>query len=189
MPSNKKVNHKEALSKKTISIAKANLLSFLIIPILSVPFYIYQNYWSTPPLKEVFNDQSTIFLFALLLVISVLIHELIHAFFFGVFSSTGFKDVKIGFIWKKLTPFAHCSKPIDVYQYQIALIMPALLIGIVPIVLSIFFGNYLMFIYGCFLTIAAGGDFVLLLLSLKVSHNQMLLDHPSECGFYIIDKK
>jgi membrane-associated HD superfamily phosphohydrolase len=174
--------------KKTISIQKANLLGLLLLPILGCFLIPYYHYWEFPDVTLFLNAPLNLVVFMAIIMLSVLIHELIHGLCFMLFAKEGQKSVKIGFIWKYLTPYAHCKEPLSKAHYRIALLMPGLILGIIPIVIGLSFGYFFLFILGLFLTLAAGGDLIILILTYSVAVDRKLLDHPSECGFFIIDK-
>jgi hypothetical protein len=68
-------------------------------------------------------------------------------------------------------------------------IMPAIILGFIPAVLSIVLGSVFLLVFGIFFTMAAIGDFMIINLIRKESSNSMVLDHPSEAGCYIYRKK
>ncbi|HHW46579.1 MAG TPA: hypothetical protein GXX17_06690 [Clostridiales bacterium] len=43
------------------------------------------------------------------------IHELIHAFFWGISTKQGFKAVRFGFIMQYLTPYRSCMEPLSLF--------------------------------------------------------------------------
>lgn len=118
----------------------------------------------------------------------MLAHELIHGLCFMLFAKEAFKSVKIGFMWKHLTPYAHCKEPLNKIHYKISLLMPGIVLGAFPIFIGLFFNSFSFLVYGLFLTLAAGGDIIIFILTFNIPVNKRLLDHPSECGFFIVDK-
>jgi len=86
------------------------------------------------------------------------LHEVLHATGFLIFGKLTFSQVQIGIKWKYLTPFAHCRLPLKASIYRIALLLPALLLGIVPSIIALIFGKSWLLIYGTLFTILAGGD-------------------------------
>ena len=175
--------------KKTISILNANLFGMLMIPILAIPFFIYNKTWGLPDIYTYIYPLTRLTFAFIILIISVFIHELIHAFFFSIYAKNKRKNVKIGIMWKYLTPYAHCSDPLKLLHYRIAILMPGLLLGFLPLLVGLIFGIYYLLLFGVLLTLAAGGDIIIYILTLNISKDKMILDHPKECGFFIIEKK
>lgn len=174
--------------KITISIKKANLYGLLFIPVLGSLLFFYYSFWSFPNLKPHINSPKSILFFLFVILLSVIIHELIHGLFFIIFAKKSYKSVKIGFLWKHLTPYAHCKEPLKKKYYLTSVLMPGILLGLTPMIIGFLFGYFFLFVFGLFSTLAAGGDFIIFALAYKISADKELLDHPSECGFFIIDK-
>jgi hypothetical protein len=66
--------------------------------------------------------------------------------------------------------------------------MPAIILGILPSVISIITGNLSMLIFGVFFTDAAAGDILIIFRIRKESMEDYVLDHPSEAGCFIFKK-
>lgn len=176
------------MKEQTISIAKANLLGllfFLLISPLIIYFYNIENGFE---IKYLFESNIQIIYFVLLFLLSVYFHELIHAIVFFLFAKKKWKSVKIGFFWKHLTPYAHCSEPLSKYQYALALILPGIILGVIPIVLAFINSDITILFYGLIMLFAAVGDFIILALLLKVSRGSKILDHSNKVGFWIISQ-
>jgi hypothetical protein len=125
----------------------------------------------------------------LVLLLGIIVHEFIHGVFFSIFASKGFKSIKFGILWKMLTPYCHCKEPLKIKQYIIALLAPLIILGIVPAIISLFIGNLLLLVFGIFFSGAAAGDLMIYSLIKKENHEDYVLDHPSEAGYYIFRKK
>lgn len=175
------------MKKKTINISKANLFSLFFIVIIAVPTILsFYAIWGNLKLEGFQIDYTSIFVFMAIAFSSILLHELIHALVFAYFSENNWKSVKIGVLWKKLTPYAHCKAPLLAKHYKLAVIMPGIVLGIVPIVLAISIESVLLLYYGLFMIMSAAGDFMIFILLLKIPKSKKILDHESEMGFYII---
>lgn len=175
------------MKKKTINISKANLFSLFFIVIIAVPTILtYYAIWGNLTLEGSQIDYVSVFIFIVIVFGSILLHELIHASVFAYFSKDKWKSVKIGVLWKKLTPYAQCKVPLLAKHYKLAVIMPGIVLGIIPIVLAISIESLLLLYYGLFMIMSAGGDFMIFLLLIKIPENKKVLDHESEMGFYII---
>lgn len=123
-------------------------------------------------------------------ILGIVIHELIHgltwSFFF--FTNKGFKSIKFGVLWKQLTPYCHCKAPLKVKHYMLGAIMPAIILGLIPAVYAILFGNFSLLVFGTFFTIAASGDILIVYLMRKENLESFVQDHPSECGYFVYEK-
>ena len=147
---------------------------------LVLPFYLL---WGTNILL-VLKYQSFLFL-VLFIVLGVLIHELLHAGFWILFSKVGWRSVSFGFKWEYLSPYCHCSKPLKVWQFALGAAAPLLLMGILPVVVALINGHALLMFFGTFYIWAAAGDILTLCMLRQIAHMQKVLDHPGEVGFIV----
>ncbi|UZR96057.1 DUF3267 domain-containing protein [Chondrinema litorale] len=118
-------------------------------------------------------------------LIGVVLHEFIHGICFSLFSGKPLSFIKYGFDRKSLTPYAHCKEPIRSGAYKIGALMPAIILGLIPYVISIINGSFYLFLFGTFFTTAACGDFLVLWLIRNLNRNAMVEDHPSRAGCYV----
>jgi len=185
----------------TFDLVKLNLYGFIasipITLIYAIPFYlIWSKQFSIELLKKVnLNNELVEYAFGysfsivFIMLLGILIHELIHGITFSFFAKTGFKAIKFGVIWKMLTPYCHCKEPLLVKNYIIGGIMPAFILGFLPFIYSLLFGNVFWLIFAIFFTVAAFGDFYIIYLLRNENKNSMVLDHPSEVGCFVFKEK
>jgi mannose-6-phosphate isomerase-like protein (cupin superfamily) len=171
----------------SISLLKANILSFPIVLVLFILAYIpYSLFWETSQLfKEFQKPQNLLILFSLFLVGAV-IHELIHAITWMILAKIPFSNIKFGINWKSLSPYAHCSDVVTVKVYRVAIIAPFIFLGFFPLLISYLIGHEWIFIFGLLFTITAGGDFLVLYNIRKLSKNHLVQDHPNKAGCYVL---
>ena len=182
--------------KLTIDLVWANVFGILIlIPIVLIyglPFYFI---WRPEyDIKQFLDGVEPIWLILKCLmifgvmVLGIILHELIHGLFWAKFAKEGFKSIKFGVLWEMFTPYCHCKEALNVRQYIIGAIAPAVFLGIVPAIVAIIIGNSGLLIFGMFFTMAAAGDFLVINLIRKESSSDLVQDHPSEAGCYIYRK-
>lgn len=182
--------------KLTIDLVWANVFGILIlIPIgliFGLPFYFI---WRPQiDIKQFFDSAGPqgaglgFLLIFSILILGIVLHELIHGITWAKFAKEGFKSIKFGVLWKMLTPYCHCKEALNVRQYIIGAITPAIIMGIVPSIIAIIIGNFGLLIFGMFFTMAAGGDFLIINLIRKEKSSDLVQDHPSEAGCYIYRK-
>ena len=182
--------------KLTIDLVWANVFGVLIlIPIgllFGLPFYfiwkpqldIKQYLDSAGPLGA---GLGFLLIFGIL-ILGIVLHELIHGIIWAKFAKEGFKSIKFGVLWEMLTPYCHCKEALNVRQYIIGAIAPAIILGIIPSIIAIMTGNLGLLIFGMLFTMAAGGDFLIINLIRKESSSDLVQDHPSEAGCFIYRK-
>ncbi len=171
--------------KRTINLYIANGVALAITGaaaiLFGIPFYlIWEQAFS-------FSLQQSL-LFILLFIVGIIIHELIHGFFFGLFAKNGFKSIRFGVMWQMLTPYCHCKEPLKIKHYFLGALMPALLLGVVPAVISLFNGSGLLLLLGVIFIGAAAGDFMVVWMLRKEHPETYVQDHPSEAGCYVYRK-
>jgi len=183
----------------TFDLMRANLYAiFAIIPVLilyGVPFFLlWRSSFSKMALKS-FIDNHNLGIWGnaisilLVMTIGIIAHELIHGITWARYTKNGFKSITFGVLWKMLTPYCHCSEPLKVKHYITGAIMPAIILGFLPFVYSLFTGNVIWLLFGIFFTMAAVGDLMIVNLIRKEDMNSLVLDHPSEVGYYIFRKE
>lgn len=176
---------------RSISMARANLYSILFIIPIALMALLYYCIWGAAPLSGLFRENTpwSIYLTALFVfIIGVVVHEWIHAFSWMYFSKMPRAAIKFGINWKALSPYAHCTQPMDISAYRLGTMLPGLLLGIVPYVIGLFFGNIWIALFGLVFTFAASGDAIILWSLRRVSKGQWVEDHPHRAGCYVIDQ-
>lgn len=166
---------------------KTLLIIAPVIVLLSLPFlFIYKNKYS--------NDFTNIlidnFYITLLVLISgIICHELLHGLTLIALSKNGFKTISFGISKKNFTPYCHCKVPIKVKYYIWGSIMPALVLGFLPIIISWFTGNTATFLFGMVFGQAAGSDILICWKLRKINKNALVQDFPDKTGCYLVEEE
>ncbi len=182
--------------KITIDIGWANVFAILLliptIAVFGVPYYLL---WRGNLNFTQFMDQLTplgagldIVLILSIGIAGIILHELIHGLTWSFFTKKGFQAMKFGVLWQMMTPYCHCKEPMKIKHYILGAIMPAIILGVLPSVISVITGNLGMLIFGVFFTDAAAGDFLIINRIRRESKEDYVLDHPSEAGCFIFRK-
>jgi hypothetical protein len=156
----------------------------MVAPLLFIcagPFFIIHG-WE--PIKTV--SLLGIGLFFLITLVAIIIHELIHALLFGLLSRDGFRSIRFGIDRKTLSPYCHPTGYMKVWDYRIGALAPMAVLGILPTIISFWNGNFAYMVFGFLFTIAAGGDIISVWLTRHLSGGDIIKDHSSKLGFYII---
>ncbi|MGJ1407788.1 DUF3267 domain-containing protein [Sphingobacterium siyangense] len=180
---------------RLISMSKANMIGMLFFAVFillyGIPFcLLWDLKEELAAIKDsLYNKASNAWwVYGIVIIIGVVLHELIHGIVFASFAKQGFKSIKFGIIWKMLTPYAHCKEPLRVRPYMLGVVMPFLLVGFLPAIYSIFTGNLPLLFFAIFFSGAAVGDFMILNLIYKENKDNLILDHPTEGGCFILKK-
>ena len=189
--------------KVAIDIVKANIFAVVIMVVAAivflVPFFlIWKDKGGThdvdnivggyQPISELLGgigDWGTAFI---LMFVGIVVHELIHGLTWACYAKSGWKSISFGVMWKLLPPYCHCDEPMHIPGYMMGAMMPCLVLGVIPAIAALFIGSLPMLAWGIFFIAAAAGDIWMTWLLTKENPKSMVLDHPSEAGFYIIDE-
>ncbi len=175
--------------KVAINMAKANVFGFVLMVVaaivLMVPFFIL---WSDAD-TDVFDSGMTALWFLIAFVVGIVVHELIHGATWALYAEGGWKSISFGVMWKALAPYCHCDVPLNKRAYMMGALMPLVVLGVVPGIVGIAIGSLLLVIWGIIFISAAAGDIWMAWLVSKESSDSLFMDHPSEAGFYVIEKE
>ncbi len=125
--------------------------------------------------------------FFILLFVSIVIHELIHGIFFSIY--TQWKHIKFGFKWEYMAAYCTTFEPLKVKNFKIVLLAPTIFLGFLPLIYSLIFHNFIVFLYAFFMILGGVGDFFVLWEIRKLSNNQYIADHPEALGYFLLEKK
>ena len=167
--------------KMEVNIITANVVACVIMVIMAViglyAFYLLHN-------------RIVIFFplwLLLCMLISTIVHELLHGVAWSMFCEKKWKSVQFGIIWKMITPYCSCLEPLSWLPYLIGALAPCMILGVVPYIVAIISGNSLLLWFAIFNIAAAGGD---LMVALHICKDQpsLMMDLPEECGYISIYK-
>lgn len=178
------------LKDLTTTALKANVIGPLIGAVLSVPFIVVY-FILGHDLKSATEFEFFWIVLSGLLIVSIVVHELIHGITMGIFAKNHFKSIAFGIIVQYLTPYCSCKEPLRKHQYILGLLMPCIVLGIIPMILALAFGSFLLLVYGAFMTITAGGDLLIMSMILKSSYkgDVYFVDHPTKIGLAVFVKE
>jgi hypothetical protein len=118
--------------------------------------------------------------FLLLLLLSIVVHELLHGLGFVLAGRVSWRELKFGLKWG--VAYAHCKVPLSARAYRVATALPGIVLGLLPGLLGLALGNAWLTVYGALLSASALGDVLILWLLRSVPGEARVLDHPSEPG-------
>jgi len=167
----------------SIPLWKANIYSFPIVVIsLLITVFPFYYIWGTEQLVLEFRSTSNLLLLLFVFIIGIVLHELIHALSWIVFAKIPLSKIKFGFNVTTLSPYAHCGEAVTAKVYRIALLTPAIILGITPTLISFFTGSIWSFVIGVLFTVTACGDFLIFWLIRKVKNEILVADDPKKAG-------
>ena len=118
-------------------------------------------------------------------MIGTLIHEALHGITWAILGKKSFRNIHFGVDLKKLTPYCHFKVPIKKNAYIIGTLMPFLVLGLCPMIISILCSSLFTLFWGILFTFAASGDLVCYWNIKKIKSQSYILDHPEKLGCII----
>jgi hypothetical protein len=169
----------------SISLLRANLVAFgLGIPVAIVQLKLFVALHGAVQLRVTLLNGL---LWLVILLVSVGVHELIHGLTWMWVGKKSAALVTYGVQWQTLTPFAHLNGPVEVNAYRIGGLMPGLVLGLIPYLLSLLLGDGNLLWFGILHTVAAGGDWLVLWLIRTVKRGALVEDHPTRVGCFVLE--
>lgn len=169
--------HEKIVKINLITVNIRAIVCFIISIIALTALFVV--FWGKESIVIFPNPPFSASLFVLL---GVLLHELIHWSLAAIFNKDGVKGVKLGILWKKLTPYCHCKNKLFIWQYIIVLLMPFLLLGLIPIIYGFTVGFYFAILYGALFSVAATADIFIAIKLMKEKMGNEVQDLEKDCG-------
>ncbi|AJD32362.1 MULTISPECIES: DUF3267 domain-containing protein [Clostridium] len=166
---------------KTINLLKANLISIIFfILVFGINGVMYYKIWGES-VRLIINSNNNMYML-MLIIIFIILHEFIHGIGFSIAEGVTWKDIKLGFNIKTLTPYAHCKVPISANIYKMALLLPSIIVGFLPTIIGIVLGIKMLVFVGSFLIVGGTGDFMIYWVIRKYDEKTLIYDHPVKAG-------
>ena len=189
----------------TVSIFRIYALSVLILMLILILFVLpFSLVWSNTLFENIklyfigvkdnwdrmffyIHFLKDIFCLSLIIIIGAIFHELLHAFFWMFFTKKGIKSISFGFSKTDFSPYIHCKEPLAVWVYRIGTVLPAVILGVLPLSISIITGSFKLLLFGIFFLWAASGDIIILWKIRNLNKTTLLQDHPEKVGCIVIE--
>jgi len=117
----------------------------------------------------------------------VVVHELLHAFAFYYWGNISFKDIRLGFNWKKFVAYCRCLAPVKIWMLRIILLLPLFFtVPIAFVVLLLYPSAWTVILISSTISVCMGD--LLMIIELRRFDGYLLVkDHPSEslCEIFI----
>jgi len=175
-----------------VNLAWANIFGIIVLALAALLFgAIFFMIWggfSIQSLLHVFGNKAVGGVrFIILIIAGMIIHELIHGIFFAMFAANGWRSIKFGILpaRKLFTPYCHCKDVIKARNYIIATIMPLIILGIIPAIISLAIGSKALLFFGILFIGAASGDLLIFNKIKNEDGDAWVMDNPLDAGYYI----
>ncbi len=172
----------------TVPMLQANLMAFVMLPLAFLLFWLpYRLAWQVWPFAA-FVDTSFggVLTIVLVLALSLVAHELLHAVGFWLVGGAPLNRIKFGFSWEGFAPYAHCRAPLQTTAYRISVVLPGLFLGVIPGLVGVALQQPLLVMWSTLMLLASGGDAAVLWAVRNVSSTAQVLDHPKKVGCQVL---
>ena len=159
--------------KRTISIMAASVWALVVMAVLGFAGLITIAFFCELSFRG-FGGLLAAFL------LGIVVHELIHGLTWVWVTHSSFRHLRFGVMTGAV--YCHIDVPMTKRQYVIGALMPLVLMGIVPYLLSFCIGSLWLMIFGTVFIATAMGDIMIVWAIRKEPSDTLVYDHPSEPG-------
>ena len=162
---------------RTIGMLKANIVAIVVMALLGVlGLMAMYAIWGDFSLGNPWNGM----LFIIGFWVGVAVHELIHGFTWMWVTHSSFSHLRFGLLRGGV--YCHIDVPMSKRKYVVGALMPLLLLGIVPFLLSFVIHSLWLMLFGVLFIGCAMGDVLIVWAIRHDSADTLVYDHPSEAG-------
>ena len=166
-----------AAELRTIGMLKANVMALVVLGLFCL-LGVAGMYaiWGGFSLGNPWNGMLFIVGFG----VGVAVHELIHGFTWMWATRSGFSHLRFGLLQGGV--YCHIDVPMSKRKYVVGALMPLLLLGVVPFLLSFATNSLWLMLFGAIFIGCAMGDVLIVWAIRNESPDTLVYDHPSEPG-------
>ncbi len=162
---------------RTIGMLKANVVAIVVLALLGVlGLMAMYAIWGGISLGRPWSGM----LFIIGFWVGIVVHELIHGFTWMWVTHSSFRHLRFGLLRGGV--YCHIDVPMNKRGYVMGALMPLLLLGIVPFLLSFAIHSLWMMLFGAIFIACAMGDVLIVWAIRHDSADTLVYDHPSEAG-------
>ena len=162
---------------RTIGMLKANIVAMLALVLLGLlGWAAMYAIWGGIS----FGRPWSAMLFCIGIFAGVAVHELIHGFTWMWATHSGFRHLRFGLLRGGV--YCHIDVPMSKRKYVVGALMPLLLLGVVPFLLSFATNSLWLMLFGAIFIGCAMGDVLIVWAIRKEPPDTLVYDHPSEPG-------
>lgn len=161
-------------------VAKGLILSLLLMIMPLIPHVLLHGFE--------FGFRSIEYGWGVLTIIILLLaHEATHALGWILFAGVAPGNIRFGFAWRTLSPYAHALVAMPAAGYRVGVILPLIVTGIIPVVVGTIANLGWLTAAGAVLVSGAVGDLIVLWVIRAVPGAAQVIDHPKNAGCYVLE--
>ena len=166
-----------ATELRTIGMLKANVVALVVLGLFCL-LGVAGMYAVWGGIS--FGRPWSSMLFCIGIFAGVAVHELIHGFTWMWATRSGFSHLRFGLLRGGV--YCHIDVPMSKRKYVVGALMPLLLLGVVPFLLSFATHSLWLMLFGAIFIGCAMGDVLIVWAIRKEPPDTLVYDHPSEPG-------
>lgn len=166
-----------AAELRTIGMLKANVMALVVLGLFCL-LGVAGMYAIWGGIS--FGRPWSSMLFCIGIFAGVAVHELIHGFTWMWATRSGFSHLRFGLLQGGV--YCHIDVPMSKRKYVVGALMPLLLLGVVPFLLSFATNSLWLMLFGAVFIGCAMGDVLIVWAIRKEPPDTLVYDHPSEPG-------
>lgn len=177
------------VAERTVSPPATMMIAFAVIPLSMLLLFIpYQLRWGFfAPRLPAGGELLVLFSLLLFLAAGLIVHEVAHLFGYRLFGGLPRGVARLCLGRFPLSPQVCCDSAIRAGAYRRILLFPALILGLLPGVIAVAAGWWVLLVWSVWMLVAAGGDFAALWAMRGLSDFTAVRAHPSRAGCLIYD--
>lgn len=175
--------HEEGYKEKdvTITSGKAMVLGVLYaLPFVIILGMLYRFLLIDRAHLLELGGLSFYIIFGVIIVVSVVIHELLHGIGWAISSKKGWNVVRFNI--NAMMPTCACKVALEKKQYLVGVLTPFVVLGLGSILFMVIYPGTVSLLTVMVVFIAAGADLIIAVNVLKES-DCLIVDHPTEAGY------
>ena len=162
---------------RTIGMLKANVVAIVVLALLGVlGLMAMYAIWGGISLGRPWSGM----LFIIGFWVGIVVHELIHGFTWMWVTHSSFSHLRFGLLQGGV--YCHIDVPMSKRGYVVGALMPLLLLGIIPFLLSFATHSLWLMLFGVIFIACAMGDVLIVWAIRHDSADTLVYDHPTEPG-------
>ena len=166
-----------ATELRTIGMLKANVMALVVLGLFCL-LGVAGMYAVWGGIS--FGRPWSSMLFCIGIFAGVAVHELIHGFTWMWATRSGFSHLRFGLLQGGV--YCHIDVPMSKRKYVVGALMPLMLVGVVPFLLSFATNSLWLMLFGAIFIGCAMGDVLIVWAIRKEPPDTLVYDHPSEPG-------
>lgn len=173
---------------KIFNLNKIALLSILLFALCFVAGALVNLLAFRRPLLLTDKVYWDIIITLAIMAVGVIAHEGLHALGAMIFGKCKKENISFGFIPRQLMFYCHAEKPMTASAYTLMLLLPVIVTGFIPFILSVCLGNIFLVVAFAMLISGGAGDLIMAASLRKIPASALLLDHPKAPAYYLLYK-